>query len=234
MIMKPIKLVSASLSLLFASSIAFAQAPKPAAPAAPAPAPAAKPAAPAPAAGAKPAAPAAAPAAAAPAAPAAGAPPAAPMGPPKPPPELDAAYKFLDGNWKCDTTFPANAMGPGSPEMKVKTTIKFKKDLNGFWYRGDYEAKKTKDFPGMKGTVYLGADSKQLLTTNVDAMGGMASGTGALAGDTMTFNSEGHMMGMKVKMRETMQKKSDKEVVHRFEADMGKGMQPMGEDVCKK
>jgi hypothetical protein len=222
MIMKPTSLVSASLSLLFASSIAFAQAPKPAAPAAPAPAPAAP---------AKPAAPAAAPAA--PAAPAAAAP-AAPMGPPKPPPELDAAYKFLDGNWKCDTTFPANAMGPGSPEMKVKTTIKFKKDLNGFWYRGDYEAKKTKDFPGMKGTVYLGADGKQLLTTNVDAMGGMASGTGALAGDTMTFNSEGHMMGMKVKMRETMQKKSDKEVVHRFEADMGKGMQPMGEDVCKK
>lgn len=206
--MKPIKLVSASLSLLFASSIAFAQAPKPA---------------PAPAAGAKPA----------PAAPAAGAP-AAPMAPPKPSPELDAAYKYLDGSWKCDTTFPANAMGPGSPEIKVKTTIKFKKDLGGFWYRGDYEAKKTKDFPGMKGTVYLGADGKQLLTSNVDAMGGMASGTGTMSGDTMTFNSEGYMMGNKVKMRETMQKKSDKEVIHRFEADMGKGLQPMGEDVCKK
>ena len=79
-----------------------------------------------------------------------------PMGPPKPAPELDATYKVLEGSWKCDTTFAADSMGPGSPEVKVKTNIKFKKDLTGFWYRGDFEAKKSKDFPGMKGTIYLG------------------------------------------------------------------------------
>ena len=65
---------------------------------------------------------------AAPAAPAA----AAPMGPPKPSPELDAAYKGMEGSWKCDTTFAANAMGPGSPELKAKTTVKFKKELGRF------------------------------------------------------------------------------------------------------
>lgn len=157
-----------------------------------------------------------------------------PMGPPKPAPELDATYKALDGSWKCDTTFAANAMGPGSPEMKVKTTIKFKKDLNGFWYRGDYEAKKTKEFPGMKGTVYLGHDGKQLLTSNVDSMGGVGTGTGTAAGDTLTFITDSYMMGMKMKTRETIQKKSDKEISHRFEVDMGKGFQPMGEDVCKR
>ena len=145
--MKSIKLVGMVVSLLFATSLAFAQdKAKPAAPVAPA----------------------------APAAPAA----AAPMGPPKPSPELDAAYKGMEGSWKCDTTFAANAMGPGSPEVKAKTTIKIKKELGGFWYRGDYETKKTKDFPGMQGTVYLGQDGKQLLTTSVDAMGGTASGTG--------------------------------------------------------
>jgi hypothetical protein len=165
--------------------------------------------------------------------PAAAAPPAA-MGPPKPAPELDATFKSLEGNWKYDTTFAANAMGPGSPEIKAKTTIKFKKDLGGFWYRGEYETKKTKEFPGMKGTVYLGHDGKQVLTANVDAMGGMASGTGVVSGNTITLNDEGFMMGNKVKMRETIEKKSDKDVIHKFEADMGKGFQPMGEDICKK
>ena len=50
----------------------------------------------------------------------------------------------------------------------------------------------------------------------------------------MTFTSDGRMMGQKIKIRETVQKKSDKEIVHKFEVDMGKGFQPMGEDVCKK
>jgi hypothetical protein len=202
------KLVPAVVSLLVASSLAFAQD-KAAKPAAGAPAAAPAPGGAAPAAG-------------------------APMTPPKPSPELDAAYKGMEGNWKCDTTFAANAMGPGSPEVKAKTTIKFKKDLGGFWYRGDYEVKKTKDFPGMKGTVYLGQDGKQLLTTNIDATGGMTSGTGTASGDTVTFTEEGHMMGQKVKTRETLLKKSDKEIVHKFEVDMGKGFQPMGEDDCKK
>ena len=198
--MKPVQLVSLSLALLLTTSLAMAQD-KVAKPAARAPS----------------------------AAPAAGAamvatPSGMSMGPPKPSPELDATYKALDGNWKCDTTFQANAMGPGSPEIKVKSTIKFKKDLNGFWYRGDYELKKAKDFPGMKGMVYLGHDGKQLLVSNIDSMGGVSGGTGTASGDTLTFTEDGHMMGMKVKMRETIQKKSDK----------GKGFQPMGEDVCKR
>ena len=166
---------------------------------------------------------------------AAGAAPAgAPMGPPKPAPELDATYKALAGNWKCDTTFEANAMGPGSPEMKVKTTIKMKKDLGGFWYRVDYEAKKAKDFPGMKAIVYLGHDGKQLLTTNIDSMGGVGTGTGTVAGDTLTFNTDSYMMGMKMKTREIIQKKSDKEMSHQFEVDTSKGFKLMGEDVCKR
>jgi len=208
--MKPIQLISLSLALLFPTSLARAQdkAAKPAVKATPA----------APSAGAAMVA----------------APGGMPMGPPKPSPELDATYKALDGAWKCDTTFPANAMGPASPEVKAKSTIKFKKDLGGFWYRGDYDIKKTKGFPGMKGTVYLGHDGKQLLTSLVDSMGGYSAGTGTASGDMLTFTEDGYMMGMKVKMRETIQKKSDKEILHQFEVDMGKGFQPMGEDVCKR
>ena len=51
----------------------------------------------------------------------------------------------------------AGAMGPGSPEMTAKSTVKFSKDLNGFFYRGDYEIKKQKGFDmPMKGTFYIG------------------------------------------------------------------------------
>jgi len=212
--MTHIKAATLTLALLLAPALALGQD-KPTKPPAKAAEPAPKAAA------------AAAPPAAAPAA-------GLPTEPPKPSPQLDAVYKAYEGSWKCDTTFAANAMGPGSPELKVKTSIKFKKDLNGFWYRGDYEAKKTKGFPGMKGTVYLGHDGGQLLVSNVDSMGGVAAGTGIAAGDTLTFMEEGHMMGMKMKTREIMQRKSDKEMSHKFEADMGKGFQAMGEDVCKK
>ncbi|HXI57529.1 MAG TPA: DUF1579 family protein [Polyangia bacterium] len=190
-------------------------------------APATKPAPAAPAPAAKPAAAAPAPAATAPAA----APPAAPS----PSPELEAFMKGFEGNWKCDTKFAANAFGPGSPELAVKSSVKIKKDLNGFWYRGEYEMKKTKTTPAMKGYFFIGYDpgTKQALITGMDTMGGLASGTGNITGDSATFVEEGFMMGQKVKSREVMEKK-DKGVTHKFELDMGKGFQPMGEDNCKK
>ena len=50
----------------------------------------------------------------------------------------------------------------------------------------------------------------------------------------ITFAEDGYMMGMKVKMRETMTKKSAKEASHKYEVDMGKGFQAVGEDTCKK
>jgi len=168
------------------------------------------------------------------AAPAAG----APMAPPKPAPEVDQLYKSWEGNWKCDTTFPANAMGPGSPEQKVKSEVKIKKDMNGFWYRGEYTVKKTKAMPAMNGVFMLGYDTatKNPVNVSFDSMGSYVVGAGApgYAAEKVTFMGEGHMMGMKVKVRETMTKKSDKEAEHTYEVDMGKGFMPMGTDVCKK
>src|SRR3954469_6616418 len=76
----------------------------------------------------------------------------APAAPPAPSPELDTLFKSYAGTWKCDTTFPAGGMGPGSPEQKATATVKIQKDkdLGGFWYRGDYMVKKTKTFPGIR------------------------------------------------------------------------------------
>jgi hypothetical protein len=223
------------LLLLAAAGTASAQtaAPKPA-PAAPAtaPAPAAAPAG-------KPADPMAAPAAKPAAAPTAAAKPAAPaaMAKPTPSKELEAFMKPYEGSWKCDTKFNAGAFGPGSPEMNVKSTVKFKKDLDGFAYKGEYEIKKQKGFDmPMKGVLYIGYDpgSMQVVATSVDNMGGIGMGAGKIVADVLTYTSEQYMMGMKMKSRDTMSSKGPKEIDHKMEIDTGKGFLAAGEDSCKK
>jgi len=42
------------------------------------------------------------------------------------------------------------------------------------------------------------------------------------------------MGGQKMKTRETLTKKSDKELSYKTEMDMGKGLTVVGEDSCKK
>ena len=136
------------------------------------------------------------------------------------------------------TKFAAGAFGPGSPEVAAKSTVKFKKDLNGFFYRGDYEVKKQKgvDMP-MKGTFYMGWDpgAQEVIVTGVDTAGGLGTGAGKITGDTVTYTGESRMMGMRLKTRETMGTKAGgKEGFHKLEVDMGKGFALMGEDNCKK
>jgi hypothetical protein len=164
---------------------------------------------------------------------------AAPQVPMAPSPELDMLFKGYEGNWKCDTTMAAGATGPGSPELKVKSMVRIAKakDLSGFWYRGEYETKKTKTNPGFRGTFMLGYDagSKTALNLSYDNTGGASLATAPNAGgDSVTFLGESYMSGMKARTRETMTKKSPKEVEHKFEVDMGKGFQVMGTDECKK
>ncbi len=176
--------------------------------------------------------PAAVPAAAPAAAPAGG---AAAMTPPKPAPEWEAFAKGAEGTWKCESTSPAGAMGPGSPETKMAYTAKMKKDLGGFWLLGNWETKKTKTAPAMKGMFSTGSpDGKTMINTSMDSMGGSAWSSGPLGADGGTTTGEGIMMGNKVKVRETTQKKGDKEVYHKVEIDSGKGFTVMFEDVCKK
>jgi Protein of unknown function (DUF1579) len=215
--------VLVAASVIAVVGLAQAQDKKPAPAAAAAPKPAA---APAPVA----AAPAAAPAKAAPPAPS-GSPPA-----PAPSKELAAFMKGFEGSWKCDTKFAAGAMGPGSPESSSKSTVKFKKEYGGFSWHGEYSIAKSKTMPGMSGEMQLAFDpgSNQITSVGHDSMGGATFGAGPISGDTAVINEDGYMMGMKVKLRDTMTKKGPKEVYHKFEVDMGKGLQVVGEDSCKK
>jgi len=168
--------------------------------------------------------------------PAAAAAPALPP-PPKPPAELDEGFKYFTGSWKCDSRMPAGSMGPGSPEVMGKSTVSFKKVEKGWYYQGTYVMKKTKTTPGFKGTFLISYQpaAKMFAITASDDMGGAAYETSTgFAGDTITFVGEGFMMGQKVKIRETMTRGPDKGTTHKYEADMGKGFQLMGEDTCKR
>ncbi len=155
---------------------------------------------------------------------------------PVPAPELGEYMKSMEGTWKCDTKFPADAMGPGSPAIATKATVKIKKELNGFWYNCSYAIAKSKAMPGFQGSFFFGYDptTKQVMSVSMDDAGGFVIERGVPKGDDMVMTGEGFMMGMKVKVRETMTKKGPKDVVHKMEVDMGKGYQLMGEDVCKK
>ena len=154
---------------------------------------------------------------------------------PKPSAELDA-MKFLAGSWTCETSMPAGAMGPGSPASKASTSIVFKKDLGGFFYRGDFEMK-AKTGPAMKGSVFISHQPAANLFTlsSVDSMGGAELATSpGFQGDAIEFTGDAFMMGQKTKVRETITKAGPKEIVHKFEADSGKGFESMGEDHCKR
>lgn len=157
---------------------------------------------------------------------------------PAPSKEFEALMKKFEGDWKCDSKMPAGSMGPGTPEMTTKTIVKIskEKDMNGMWYRGMYNMPKTKSMPGMNGTFMMGWEpgTKQVLVSSFDSMGGASLGTGTASADTLTYASEGFMMGQKAKLRETMTFTDAKTAFHKIEADMGKGFQPMGEDSCKK
>ncbi len=150
--------------------------------------------------------------------------------------ELSDFMKAFEGNWNCDTRLASGAVGPGSREIAVKSTVKIKKDLNGFWYQGTYEIKRSKGTPGFRGIFFVGYDtgSRMAVLTSLDDTGSLATLHGTLQGDSVTLTGDGTMMGTKVKSRETLAKKGDKVSYHKYEVDLGKGFQLMGEDTCRK
>jgi len=238
---------------------AFAQLPRPVAPAAPAaPAtapgkPVAQPAAPVapapvvaapvahPVAPASPvtkpavAVPVAAPHAAAPAPAAmAATPPAPAVAAPKPATELDQ-MKVLEGTWRCDGRAPA---GPSGPEHAYKSTWKFKRDLDNFWWAAEYQQVKAKNNPvPMKARGYMTYDpgTKGFVMLGVDNMGGTSSETTpGWTGDSVTLAGDASQGGRKVPFREVITKNGNREFTWRGEMKVGSDWVTLGEDRCKK
>jgi hypothetical protein len=161
---------------------------------------------------------------------------AQPMPMPTPSPELAAFLTPFEGNWKCDTRWPAGSMGPGSPEMNVKAAVKIRKMFGGMSWQGEYKVLKSKGFPGMTGYFTMSYDpgSKQVINVWYDSMGGAGMQAGPITGQSVTFTGDSYGMGMKFKAREVMELKGPKEAYHKYEMDMGKGFVMLSEDTCKK
>jgi hypothetical protein len=182
----------------------------------------------------KPATGAAVPATKPPGAPAAAAPAAPSM--PTPSKELEAFMKGFEGSWKCETKFAAGSSGPASPEAKAKSSVKIRKEFDGFSWHGEFKLDKTDATPPMSGVFQISYDpaGKQATFVSYDSMGAAMMGAGPISGESVTFVEQGYMLGIKAKVRETMTRKSSKEIHHKVEIDQGKGFQAMAEDTCKK
>jgi hypothetical protein len=164
---------------------------------------------------------------------------ATPPGPPRLSKEMEAFMKPLVGTWKCDGKIAAGAFGPGSPEVATRDTVKFRKDYDGFIYRGEVEikaAQKGIEIPvwmPKRGDIVFGWDpgAKQMLVWHFHSTGAASFATGSPQGDTLIAIGD---MGVNMKTRETTIVKNDREHFHKFEIDMGKGWMPLAEGNCTK
>ena len=155
---------------------------------------------------------------------------------PQPSKELDAYMKPFEGTWTCDSKIPAGMFGPS--EVAAKANVRFKKEANGLYWRGQYQIAKQKGVPmqfGAEFFVSYDPGSKQLIFNGIDTTGGSFFETGRIDGASASFTGDGYMKGNKVKLRETMWSK-DKTAGHTAEVDMGKGQGfvSMAVDNCKR
>lgn len=162
---------------------------------------------------------------------------APPPGPPKAPAELDG-IKWLEGNWHCDGKAPAGPMGP---EHAYKSTMKINRDLDGFWYVGEYEQRKAKDNPmAIKARTFMGFDpvAKKVITFGVDNVGGALQLAGAISsgslGDKIASEGEGNMGGQKIGFKETFSKSGERALTWHGEVRVGKEWVVVGDDTCKR
>lgn len=157
---------------------------------------------------------------------------------PTPPKELSAFMKPLEGNWTCDGKVPAGAFGRGLPAIHNSGGIRFEKNYDGFFYRGEYEMKTEKgvaqpvELP-MKGEIVLGWDprAQQVLVWHFNGNGTTNFSTGKPQGNTLVTLGG---LGNDVKTRETHIVKSEKAHFHKFELDLGKGWIPIVEHHCTR
>lgn len=160
--------------------------------------------------------------------------PATALAAPKPATELDQ-MKVLEGTWRCDGRAPA---GPGGPEHAYKSTWKFKRDLDNFWWAAEYQQVKAKNNPApMKARGYMTYDpgSKGFVMLGVDNMGGTSSETTpGWTGDSVTLAGDASQGGRKIPFREVITKNGNREFTWRGEMKMGSDWVTLGEDRCKK
>ena len=132
----------------------------------------------------------------------------APKMPPKPA-ELDAAYKGMIGDWKCE-----GKGNMGGTAFKYTGSMKAAWELDGYWVVSRSEGVSA-GMPAYKSMDTYGYDSAQkaLVCTTVDNMGtwGWATSKG-WQGDKMEWAGKNMAMGKETDVKWTVTRKGDKEI----------------------
>jgi hypothetical protein len=156
--------------------------------------------------------------------------------PPKPSAETEAGIKALTGTWKCKGVLKAFM---GMPEKPTVSTMKWKKDADGFWITGVYEEKKTKENPTpYKFTQHrmFDAATNKWVATSIDNMGGSSTTqTTSVVDNTKTWEGKSTMSGQTAWGRSVEEMVSAKEIKLTGDVSLdGKNWTPIYEVVCKK
>jgi hypothetical protein len=150
--------------------------------------------------------------------------------------ELEGFMTAFEGNWRCDTKFPAGSQGPGSQPLSTRTDVTIKKQFGGHSWHGEFKLAKTATTAATSGVFQIGyaAGTKQATFLSYDSVGSAMMGAGALAGDSVTFAEEGFLYGARVKVRETLATRGPRKLYHRVEVEQGNGYQTIAENTCSK
>jgi hypothetical protein len=153
----------------------------------------------------------------------------------KPAPEM-SKVSGLNGNWQCMGKVFASSMGPEHP---TEATVSVHTELGGRWQVSHYKEKKTaQNQTPMEGDEYWGYDpaEKRWDRIAIDSWGGWSTGDAKdWEGNSITWMSEGMMMGSKAKYRDTFTKTSDTEIVYKGQAQASDGKWvDLWETTCKK
>lgn len=137
----------------------------------------------------------------------------APPMPPKPPeapPEIIEAAKRMNGAWKC--TGKADIRGTTN-DIKATITHKVEPTLNKFWVQSNFVGTAAK-MPPMKFTMFTTYDtaSKKMWRTSINGMGGHSTGFGTIADKKVVWEMDGVGPMGPMKMRQTEEFVSPKEV----------------------
>jgi hypothetical protein len=152
---------------------------------------------------------------------------------PKPPQEIADFAKAMAGTWNCTGTAEM-----GGQTGEAKATITHKLDLDGWWIQSSFTGTIAKAPGAFHFTSYTTYDAakKQWFRTMVNGHGGHAQSWGTHTGNKTTWEGDAHWQGNDVKVRDTEEVVSPKEVhvVGEYSKDGGKTWNKDHDATCKK
>jgi len=143
--------------------------------------------------------------------------------------------KFLLGTWRCQGQAPASALGA---ERKYLALAQVSPVLDGAWYQIDYEQRGGRENPTpQKVLMHWGYDSgtKQFVRSAHSNYGTWDSAeSSGWTNDTLIWTGETGGLGGKFNFKNTVVKKSDKEVTLTSEIKVGNQWLTASVDNCRK